>query len=110
MQRIGIDIIENKRIKIKQKFIDKVLTIEEKVLLESIISKKAKINFIAGRWAVKEAIFKSLNSKQKISFNKINVGYDNQSPIITNLELSKILISISHEKKYSIGMAINIYD
>lgn len=38
--------------------------------------------------------------------NKIDIEYVDQKPVIQNQELNNILISISHEKKYAVGIAI----
>lgn len=42
--------------------------------------------------------------------NKIDINYINSKPIILNEELKNISISISHEKKYSVGMAVRADD
>ncbi|QVK05683.1 holo-ACP synthase [Mycoplasma mycoides] len=107
INNVGIDIVENKRIKLKKEFIIKVLSTNEIQTLNTK-TKKQKKEFLAGRWAVKEAIIKTLD--QAISMNKIDIEYVNQKPVIQNKELQNILISISHEKKYAIGIALKQSD
>lgn len=109
IDKIGIDIVENKRINLRTNFLNKVLTTNELKKYNEFSSKQAKIEFVAGRWAVKEAIIKTL-SNNKVSMNSLDIGYDNQTPIILNDEFKNILISISHEKKYSVGMAVKEND
>ncbi|ATZ20912.1 holo-ACP synthase [Mesoplasma coleopterae] len=110
IEKIGIDIVENKRVNLRQSFLNKVLSSSELDKLQTILSKKSKIEFVAGRWAVKEAIIKTLNNDQNFVMSKINIGYTEKTPIILNKELKNILISISHEKKYSVGMAVKQND
>ncbi|UKS54037.1 holo-ACP synthase [Mycoplasma feriruminatoris] len=103
IDNVGIDIVENKRIKLKKEFIIKVLS-ENEIKTFNNKNKKQQKEFLAGRWAVKEAIIKTLT--HPISMNKIDIEYVDQKPVIQNQELNNILISISHEKKYAVGIAI----
>ncbi|AJM71973.1 holo-ACP synthase [Mycoplasma yeatsii] len=105
--KIGIDIIENKRIKLNDNFICKILS-ENEIKIFKTKTKVEQREFLSGRWAVKEAIIKSLDDP--ISMNKIDINYINSKPIILNKELKNISISISHEKKYSVGMAVRVDD
>ncbi|WP_434343922.1 4'-phosphopantetheinyl transferase superfamily protein [Mycoplasma sp. 06067-C1-B144P-99-0482-3] len=107
INNLGIDIVENKRIKIKKEFVIKVLSINE-IKTFNTKNKKQKREFLAGRWAIKEAIIKTLD--EPISMNKIDIEYINNKPVIKNQELQNILISISHEKKYAIGIALKQYN
>ncbi len=114
---IGIDIIKNERIsKIfkvnKEKFINKFLHNDEINLLKIKKNSKEIVNFLSGRWAAKEAIYKALDIKI-IPFNKINITYDKNNKPKTilydekeNIIDKKIFISISHEDDYSIAKAI----
>ncbi|WP_434325369.1 holo-ACP synthase [Mycoplasma capricolum] len=107
INNVGIDIVENKRIKLKEEFIVKVLSANE-IKTFNLKNKKQKREFLAGRWAIKEAIIKTLD--QPISMNKIDIEYINDKPVIKNQELQNILISISHEKKYAVGIALKQCD
>lgn len=98
---IGIDLVKISRFK---KNIDlwatKILTDLEK---EDLTTKKNKIQYIAGRWASKEAFFKCTGSRENISI----LNDKNNKPFIVkhpNLE-----ISISHEKDYCIAIVTDKY-
>jgi len=103
---IGIDIVENHRLKSKNyKFIEKVLTKKEIKIYDKLIG-NFKVEFIAGRFAIKEAIIKATN--KKIS-NMQDIYITNNIDGSPKCEINKnykFLISISHEKKFTIGMAI----
>lgn len=58
-----------------------------------------KIQYLAGRWAAKEAIFKATGYKRMTILNK-----SNGAPYVLNKP--DIQISISHEKEYAIAFAI----
>lgn len=107
---IGIDIIENKRIS-SNEIIDRILTEKEKEILKGIIDDSSKLNFVSGRFAAKEAIVKATN--KKIQFHDIEIlNDDSGKPIVfyRNKKIKDIMISISHETKFSVGMAIKLKD
>lgn len=111
---LGVDIVENRRIENKYKkyknFINKVLSINEINLFNSKVTLKDKILFLSGRWAAKEAIFKAISIK--VPFNLIDIYYKNEKPQVKFLQSkyfilnNRVLISISHENKYSIAFVI----
>ncbi|ATG97475.1 holo-ACP synthase [Mesoplasma lactucae] len=106
IEQIGTDIVEIKRIKLNDKFLTKVLSTEELKRFNNMSDKKRKREFVAGRWACKEAIIKATD--KRVIMNKINIGYNkNGAPIITSKGFENILVSISHEKKYATAIAIN---
>lgn len=98
---IGCDIIENKRLENKQEeFIDLVLTPKEKIEY-----KKRGILYLCGRFAAKEAIMKALPNTKEYNFLDFEILTANDGkPYCTNLK--NIEISISHEKKYTMAIAI----
>lgn len=106
MNKIGIDIIQIKRIKLKKEMIIAILNINEMKYFEKIINNEAKKQFLAGRWAAKEAILKVID--QKIAPKNIDINYLNDKPVITNEKLKHIQISISHEKDYAVAVALNL--
>ncbi|PPE05477.1 holo-ACP synthase [Williamsoniiplasma lucivorax] len=107
MKKIGIDIVENTRIKLNDEFLKKFLTKQEMTYLKSVQSTQRQIEFAAGRWAVKEAIFKVLTKTEHLAFNQIEIAYDAEKcPIILNSELANIAISISHERHFSVAVAM----
>lgn len=99
--KIGCDIVENKRLIDKSdKFIDMVLTEKEKKLYE-----QKGIEFLAGRFAAKEAIMKCLPDIEKYRFTDIEVLNDEKGKPYTNIKEIED-ISISHEKEYTIAVAL----
>ena len=62
---IGIDLIEIERIKNLQnqtKFIERILTIEERDKLNQYTHEQRRLEFLAGRFTVKEAFSKALGT------------------------------------------------
>ena len=119
---IGIDIVENARIKISiknNKFIKKIFSKREISGSKKI---KNKITFFSKRFAAKEAFAKSLGTgfRNGLNFNDITVVNDKlgkPSFLITDkinnlikkrfkITSFNFFLSISDEKKYSIAMVI----
>lgn len=104
---IGIDIIKISRINDNLSLIQKILHIEEIKILEKITNKKRRLEFLAGRWAIKEAIYKSNSLNKKIAFCNINVRLHNDKLQWVEKE-HQYFLSLSHEEEYAIGLAIMI--
>lgn len=99
--KIGCDIVENKRLIDKsEKFIDLVLTDKEKQLY-----KQKGLEFLSGRFAAKEAIMKCLPNTKEIKFTDIEILNDENGKPYSNVEGIED-ISISHEKEYTIAVAL----
>jgi len=94
---IGIDITHMKRFKKNSDMLaDTILNSEE---LSEYNSSKNKINYLAGRWACKEAVFKATG------LNNISVlSQNNGKPFIKDHD--DIEISISHDRGFVIAVAI----
>lgn len=113
---LGTDIIESARLassieRSGQAFLDRVFTPGEQAEAEK--RKKAKLTFLAGRWAAKEALAKALGCGfgEKCSWLEIEVAPNpDGKPIMTlsgntlstadRLGVKTILLSISHENHY----------
>ncbi len=120
---IGIDIIEIERIKNSLKrfaghFEEKIFTLDE---INYCRSKADPSKHYAGRFAVKEAVMKSLGRGmgQSIDWKDIEVlNKKSGQPVLQikgkgkvlfdQLKLKEILISISHEKSHAVGQAIAV--
>lgn len=118
---IGIDIIEIERIKdaIKNnpRFLNKMFTDDEIKYFES---KGFKPESIAGNFAAKEAISKSIGTGiRNFNFKDIEVlrnelgnpivkTYNNLQAICIDYNVLQIKVSISHCKEYAIANAITI--
>lgn len=96
---IGVDIVQISRV--KESIVDKVLSKEEYDLYITMSDIRKK-EFLAGRFAIKEALFKAGLKKH---FNLLNIKYNSDGSIYLQ-DYSNIKISISHEKEYAIGYAI----
>jgi len=108
---VGIDIVQNRRVKLQPKFLRHVLSVEELKQLDQLPDKRNKREFVAGRWAVKEAIIKTLVSP--IPMNQLIVlNLPDGKPYLQSERLitDTIKISLSHERHYSVGVAINESD
>lgn len=110
----GIDIIELNRIedimKRNARFAKKILTKKEEELLLQKTSQLKKCEFLAGRFAGKEAFAKALGTGiGKVSFHDIEIlsGPDGE-PTITFKQAHRynIHISISHSRTYAIAQVI----
>lgn len=118
---IGVDIIEIYRIKElidkNKRFLEKVFTVKE---IEYFESKGLRAETIAGNFAAKEAISKSMGTGiRKFNLKDIEVlrndlgkpivkTYNNFNQICIDYNISEIKVSISHCKDYAIANAIAI--
>ena len=110
---IGIDIVEIDRIKklekkYKDQFYKKILSDEEIIQLSK---NRDKFSFIAGRFAVKEALIKAISCDTP--FYRITIlnsengkAYFSNQKEIFKLDDMVIHISISHEKKYATAIVV----
>lgn len=103
MKGIGVDIIEHSRIDLK--IASKILTNNEQIIFESIKNEKRKTEYLASRFAVKEAVFKATN-KEVSSFQEIEIINEKSGKPIIKHKKYNFEISISHENKYSIAFVI----
>ncbi len=102
IQDIGIDITSiNRFVDFKPNYIDRILTIEEKQIFNSLSNEK-KATFLATRWAAKEAIFKATQDNKYLSYSILND--ENGKPYILNHQ--ELKISISHEDNLVIAIVI----
>ena len=101
---IGCDIVHVDRIK-KQNdaFYKRVLTEKEQELYLGF-SEVRKLEFLAGRFAAKEAIYKACNDTKVIS--NIEVLNDEFGRPYCDIAGFKIHISISHDGDYAMAYAI----
>jgi len=107
---IGIDItnvedFEKKLFKNEPKFYKKLFLDSE---IKYCLKFKNSSEHFAGKFALKEAVKKSLN--KKISMLKIETYHENSKPMIkVNLKNDKyqFLVSLSHEKKNAIAVVVS---
>ncbi len=105
--KIGIDLVEHKDIVNRdERFCRRVLSNEELVYYTTINDEKRKLEYLASRWATKEAIIKCY--EHFIDYSKIAIlNKKNGAPyaLIENKAV-KLQISLSHTDNYSIAVAI----
>jgi len=108
---IGIDIIELHRIydmiKRKGKLVDRILTLKEKDQFEGL-SEARKVEFLAGRFAAKEAFSKAMGTGigRSLSFLDIEIATDpSGKPFIKTPEVQAHL-SISHSREYAVAQVV----
>lgn len=118
IQAIGLDITEISRIeqdleKYGQKFIDRILSPAEQDILAS---RADQAQFLAGRFAAKEAVIKGLGRylTDRPPYKQIEILRDESGRpqirlphgITRKLGAVECLISISHERNYAVAMAL----
>lgn len=115
---IGNDIIEIKRIEkaiLQKRFLEKCFTRDENIFFDS---KKINIQSVAGSFAAKEAVAKSLGTGF-LNFSLIDVEilhdkkgmpyvilYRNAEALTREKNINKIYISISHCIEYATAYAV----
>ncbi len=117
---IGIDIIEIHRIKKairNEKFVKRVFTKSEIQYFETIGN---NINTIAGTFAAKEAVLKTLGTGLRgfkwidIEIVRDDLGkpmvrlYEGAKEVAQKRAINDILISISHSREYAVAQAIGV--
>ena len=105
--KIGIDIVENERVRkvLSDAFLRKVLSEEERKLCEDYPLEK-KVRFVAGRFAVKEAIIKALSDYELPELKDLNIVNNSKGKPEIRYKDYKLEVSISHEHNYSVAMAL----
>lgn len=99
---IGCDIVKIARF--NDKLATRILSVAEKNCYEKLEG-QAALEYIAGRFAAKEAIFKAL-SESDVTISQIEILSDTHGKPICSFKDYIIHISISHEKEYAIAYAI----
>ncbi|WP_071396437.1 holo-ACP synthase [Bacillus tuaregi] len=109
---IGLDIVELERIKNiverQEKFVDRILTPLEKEIYVQL-SDKRKIEYLAGRFAAKEAFAKANGTGigTKLSFLDIQVENDeNGKPSICKPLQKGVHLSITHSREYAAAQVV----
>jgi holo-[acyl-carrier protein] synthase len=109
---IGIDLVELDRIKllIDERFINRILSLEEQLLYKSITNEKTKLNFIGGRFAAKEAIFKAISkgdgAANYTDFSVLNDESGKPFVLSKYLENKIIHITITHTDAYAMSYCL----
>jgi holo-[acyl-carrier protein] synthase len=106
---IGIDIVEINRFQKKpfennKNFYKKIFHDSE---IKYCLNQKNSYQSFAAKFAIKESVIKSIN--KDISCLNILTDHQNSKPVVKLLEnsLYNFLVSVSHEKLYSIAVVIS---
>ncbi len=107
---IGIDLVDLKRIKelIDDRFLNRILSVDEKKLYENIAAENTKISFVGGRFAAKEAIFKAISKGNGNTYYKdfSILNRENGSPYVQTEYFTQgeiIHITITHTDEHAIA-------
>ncbi len=108
ISNIGIDIVNierfrNKEYKKNKFFYEKIFTNSE---IKYCLSFTNNSEHFAGKFAIKEAVKKSIN--EKLSFKEIVTSHNLSKPqVILKKKLNyNFLVSVSHERDFAIAMVI----
>ncbi|MFX3625673.1 MAG: holo-ACP synthase [Ectobacillus sp.] len=108
----GIDIIELERIErlmnAQPKFIERILTEKEREAAARLKGRR-QAEFIAGRFAAKEAYSKALGTGigKETSFLDIEILNDERGkPVIYSPSSYRLHVSISHSKQFAVAQVI----
>lgn len=109
---IGIDIVEIERIATlvnkHPKFVNRILTKREQHIYERL-SDKRQIEFLAGRFAAKEAFSKAVGTGigKELSFLDIEIVTDQVGrPLIIQPVTEGVFLSISHSREYAVAQVV----
>ncbi len=101
---IGTDIVYIPRIELKESLIRYILTEDEYTQFLLLKNDKRRKEYLAGRFAAKEAIFKATQDPNYLSYSILNE--DNGRPYIKNHP--EIQISLSHDGEYVVAFVVII--
>lgn len=105
---IGVDILKISRIKLEHS--KRVLSEAEMNIFNQFNKESRKLEFLAGRFSVKEAIIKAIsNTKHRVGMRDITVINDEMGkPLVVLPEFKdiKLFVSISHEKDNCVGLCV----
>ena len=108
MKGIGIDIVEFSRIKQihqRTKFVDRILSEKEKKVYTTLTHEQRRLEYLAGRFAVKEALYKAAPHLCKHKrFNEFSILNDaSGAPYLADPEVAGIMITLSHSEHYVVA-------
>ena len=114
---IGIDLVELESLKelVSPKFINRILSEEEKKIYDNLVSEDAKIVFLGGRYAAKEALFKAVKTgKGSTTHSEFSILNDQDgAPCIKTNYFTDILkediiihVTLSHTDNFAIAYVV----
>ncbi len=113
MNGLGVDIVRISRFEnmiSESKKYKKILSVRETEIFENLTKPDRRMEFLAGRFAAKEAVFKSLSkSGESFTFPEISVLGDAAGALeVTFARETKlrVLVSISHSEENAVAVAV----
>ncbi|ALZ88492.1 4'-phosphopantetheinyl transferase [Aerococcus urinaeequi] len=111
---LGTDLVETARIKEaianNSRFVGKLLTENELSTYTDILNEKRRVEFVAGRWAAKEAFAKAYGTgiSSQLHFQDIEiVNNDQRKPLVICDKVdTPVHITISHTDHYATATVI----
>jgi holo-[acyl-carrier protein] synthase len=104
---VGTDIIEIHRIKTTKAFVERILTPLEQELFYGLSSDARKQEFLAGRFAAKEALMKALGTGIGLSsFQDFTIELTTNGQPGCLIPGLKVHLSISHDGGFAVAMAV----
>lgn len=110
---IGIDLVELDRIKelVSDRFIDRILSPEEKKLYLNIAAENTKLSFLGGRFAAKEALFKAISKGNGTAYYRdfSILNLDNGKPYVQTdffQDTEIVHLTITHTDHYAIAYVL----
>ncbi|MDD3049232.1 MAG: holo-ACP synthase [Bacilli bacterium] len=101
---IGCDIIQISRLRMNPDALGKrILTTTEYQIYEAYQGNR-RLEYLAGRFAAKEAIIKALDKKKVLS--EIEILNDDMGKLVCDIKGYAIHVSIAHEIEYAIAYAV----
>lgn len=104
---VGVDIVELARIDecLNEHFLARILTTKERALMKNY-SHARQVEFVAGRFAAKEAIIKALSNHSAPTMRAIEILANEKGAPICHIKDVELFISIAHEKNTAIAYAL----
>ncbi|WP_225885821.1 holo-ACP synthase ['Fragaria x ananassa' phyllody phytoplasma] len=112
---IGIDLVEINKIKKigMQILAPRILSLSENKIYLTFKNSQRQLDFLAGRWAAKEALFKAFKTPKNINFTNPHyhewsiLNDQNGSPYLANTNPKhQILLSITHTSNYALALVM----
>lgn len=109
---IGIDLIEIERIQHvlnrQPKVVERILTTNEQQRFHYFTSEQRKVEFLAGRFACKEAFSKALGTGlgKTVAFHDIDCYNDEKGCPHIDYEGYRVHVSISHTEHYATSQVV----
>lgn len=105
---IGVDLVKVNRFDIDDtRFINKILSENELDLMKSRKSEKRKLEFIAGRFACKEAFLKALGQGiGQVPLKEVEILADEHNKPYINYKDYNVQVSITHTDTDACGFVI----